>query len=136
LPTMSSEDYYSKFLYFAYCWSLMRGDDVKTSPYKKGRRFEYLVRDELLRLGLIVFRTAKSSGRSRDAKHLYPPVDLIAFARDGRALFIECKASKRPSLRACGFDRLPGPYFIVTPGNLREVIERIKEWISEKQSLV
>jgi hypothetical protein len=129
---MSSEDYYSKFLYFAYCWSLMRDDSVKTSPYKKGRRFEYLVRDELLKLGLIVFRTAKSSGRSRDAKSLYPPVDLIAFTKDGRALFVECKASRRLSPRdkkeMAGFVRLPGPYFVVTPDNLEEFLKRVREW--------
>lgn len=132
MPTMSSEDYYSKFLYFAYCWSLMRGDDVKTSPYKKGRRFEYLVRDELMKLGLIVFRAAKSSGRPRDAKHLYPPVDLIAFTRDGRAAFIECKATRRARVRLDGVERLPGPYFVITPENLESVLERVREWMSGK----
>jgi Holliday junction resolvase len=98
------------------------------SPYRKGRRFEYLVRDELLKLGLIVFRTAKSSGRSRDAKTLYPPVDLIVFAPDGRAAFVECKATKRIKVRLDGVERLPGPYFVVTPDNLESVLERVREW--------
>jgi Holliday junction resolvase len=98
------------------------------SPYRKGRRFEYLVRDELLRLGLIVFRTAKSSGRSRNAKHLYPPVDLIVIRGDGRAVFIECKAARRARVRLDGVERLPGPYFVVTPENLESVLERVREW--------
>jgi hypothetical protein len=113
-------------------------DDMKrVSSYKKGRQFEYRVRDELLKLGLIVFRTAKSSGKPRNTDTPYPPVDLIAFTRDGRVLFVECKAGKyyggykQKEMRY--FDVLPGPYFLVTSYNLKEVIERIKEWINEKQ---
>jgi hypothetical protein len=114
----------------------MHDNMKRVSPYVKGRRFEYHVRDELLKLGLIVYRTAKSSGKPQSADTPYPPVDLIAFTRDGRVLFVECKAGKyyggykRKEMRY--FDVLPGPYFVVTPGNLREVIQRIKEWISEK----
>jgi len=134
---MSSNDCYNEILAFAYWMSLSRDDDMKISPYKKGRQFEYKVRDELLKLGLIVFRTAKSSGKPRNPNIPYPPVDLIAFTRDGRVLFVECKAGKyyggykQKEMRY--FDVLPGPYFLVTSSNLKEVLERIKEWMNKKQ---
>jgi Holliday junction resolvase len=96
--------------------------------YAKGRKFEYKVRDELLRLGLVVFRTARSSGKPRNPTADYPPVDLIAFRKsDGKAVFIECKSrgwgriSGNPSA-------LPGRYFIVTPRNLSQVLGVIQEW--------
>jgi len=54
--------------------------------YSKGRRFEYKVRDRLVKAGLKVFRCAGSK-----------PIDLIAISKnnDGKpvVLLIECKKS-------------------------------------------
>jgi len=99
--------------------------------YAKGRRFEYKVRDELIKLGLIVFRTARSSGRPRSHKADYPPVDLIAFRKsDGKAVFIECKSRGWGRLSG-SVTALPGRYFIVTPQNLSQVLEVIQEWMTQ-----
>ena len=55
--------------------------------YRRGRSFEYRVRDRLEREGYIVFRTSKSSGRSKGG------VDLVAI-RNGSVVLVECKTSK------------------------------------------
>lgn len=52
----------------------------KETMYRRGRRFEYRVRDDLKSLGLIVTRSPASRS----------PVDLIAIG-DGVLLFIQCK---------------------------------------------
>ena len=52
------------------------------SQYRKGRRFEYLVRDHLRKLGWTVFRLAGSK-----------PLDLVA-VRQGKVVFVECKFKK------------------------------------------
>jgi len=53
------------------------------SSYRKGRRFEYRVRDSLEREGFFVARQTRSA---------FP--DLIAIKK-GKALLIECKVDKR-----------------------------------------
>jgi len=98
--------------------------------YRRGYLFELLVRDELAGMGLVVYRVARSSGRPRSPQAAYPPVDLIAFLPDGRALFVECKLQEpsraqlermREAARA-----LPGFYFVVTRGNLESFLEEVR----------
>jgi len=52
---------------------------MKTTPYERGRAFEYRVKRHLESLGYFVFRQARSA-----------PPDLIAISR-GSILLIECK---------------------------------------------
>lgn len=54
------------------------------SSYRKGRRFEYQVRDFLEQLGWVVLRCAKSR-----------PFDLVAL-KDGKVVLIECKLNGKP----------------------------------------
>lgn len=54
------------------------------SNYRKGRRFEYRVRDELTRRGYFVIRGAGSK-----------PVDLVALKAGGRVVLVECKVDGR-----------------------------------------
>lgn len=55
--------------------------------YSRGRAFEYRVRDFLKRNGWFVIRSAGSK----------TPVDLAAF-KSNRTVFLQCKASKTPTL--------------------------------------
>ena len=52
------------------------------TKYHKGRQFEYKVKKFLERLGFIVVRCARSK-----------PIDLIAFKKGVKPLFIECKSN-------------------------------------------
>lgn len=54
-----------------------------TDQYKKGRRFEWAVRDELEEAGYQVIRSAGSKTK----------VDIVAW-KMGELLFIQCKATK------------------------------------------
>ncbi|MEM0459319.1 MAG: hypothetical protein QXZ31_05590 [Thermofilaceae archaeon] len=54
------------------------------SSYRKGRRFEYEVRDFLKELGWLVLRCAGSK-----------PFDLVALKRGLPPLLIECKANEK-----------------------------------------
>jgi len=102
--------------------------------YRKGYLFELLVRDELAGMGLVVYRVARSSGKPRSAGVGYPPVDLIAFLPDGRALFVECKLQEpsRAQLERMreAAQALPGLYFVVTRGNLEGFLEEVRSLVA------
>ncbi len=86
--------------------------------YERGRDFEYRVKRALEGLGFVVVRCAGSK-----------PVDLVAL-RPGRVLFVECKKSGyidiAQKVYGAGLARKAGAsYLVVTPGNLKRVIERL-----------
>ena len=58
------------------------------TPYVRGVRFEYRVRNHLSSRGYIVLRSPRSGG----------PIDLVAI-RSGEVLFIQCKTSKHNMTR-------------------------------------
>ncbi len=100
------------------------------NPYRKGVRFEYRVRDDLVSLGLLVLRCA----RSRGTKWGFPSYDLVAIAPGPRVYLIECKAyegaRRDPKAGECA--RLYNcEYVVVTPSNLREFLERVREEVKE-----
>lgn len=58
-----------------------------SNRYKKGRRWEYEVRDRLIRHGWTVLRMAGSK-----------PVDLIAIQPFTTPLAVECRVGRKPSM--------------------------------------
>jgi Holliday junction resolvase len=57
-----------------------------TKAYRKGRRWEYEVRDRLANRGWIVIRAAGSK-----------PIDLIAVRPGDIPLAVECKIGQKPT---------------------------------------
>jgi Holliday junction resolvase len=83
--------------------------------YRKGRLFEYKVRDKLLEMGFAVFRCAGSK-----------PVDLIAIRPDGKVFLIECKRSKKPTKKEIEenkayAEQYKAEYVIVMPKDLKNI---------------
>lgn len=56
----------------------------KTTPYQRGRSFEYRVKRSFEEQGCLCIRQTKSS---------FP--DLIVIKQDGKLLFVECKVDKK-----------------------------------------
>ena len=87
--------------------------------YKRGRRFEYRVKEKLERLGYVVIRSAASK-----------PIDLVALKAGCPPLFIECKLGKvtrRVEIEnQKALARLAGAkYLLITKENLNELLDAL-----------
>ncbi|RLE86800.1 MAG: hypothetical protein DRJ67_06345 [Thermoprotei archaeon] len=103
---------------------------ARRRSYRKGVRFEYRVRDELTKLGLLVIRAARSRGTKRGL----PSYDLVAIAPGPIVWLIECKAYEGAKLdpRAGETARLYNcEYVLVTPKTLRERLMDIRHKMIE-----
>ena len=58
--------------------------------YRKGRSFEYYVREKFAKKGFLSVRASSSKG----TPSYQPPIDIVAI-RDGKVVLIECKKNKK-----------------------------------------
>jgi len=96
------------------------------SPYRKGVKFEYKVRDKLAELGFLVIRCARSKG----TKWGFPSYDLVAVSPAGKVYLIECKAynNARPEKRAREHaEKYKCEYVLITPSTLYPFLDKIKK---------
>ncbi|MEZ0346205.1 MAG: hypothetical protein ABWK01_06625 [Infirmifilum sp.] len=106
-----------------------------SNPHKEGRQFEHLVEEELLNLGLLVYRASRSGGPARPRGRGQVPADLIVINRRGRVLLVKCKTGSTAAIQAQHSSpkasvKVPEgvEYRVVTPNTLKAFLKWVREW--------